>query len=221
MLSLIPKRYTIYCFWTDDTPMTDNRKKCLQNLRDVSKCHVKLITYQMLPQYVLPNYPLHPAYPYLSPVHKADYLRCYFMHFYGGGYADIKLQMGSWLKAFRDMDLNPTACVNGYQAGGPDNVSDPELKEKWKELIGVGQFIIRPQTDFTREWYTALHMILDTHLEQLKQHPAKHPYDCATSGTGYPIGYTELLGIPFNQIQHKYRHRTIFTLPKHYLSHYR
>lgn len=201
--------------------MSEQRMKCLQQLRDVSGCNVKLITTRSLHNYVVPEFPIHSAYPYLSAVHKADYLRCYFMHVHGGGYADIKLTMGSWVKAFRDIDVNPTALINGYQAGGPDNVSDPELKPYWQELTGVCQFIIRPRTEFTHEWYSEIHRILDLHLAELKQHPAKHPYDNSQSGSGYPIGYTDLLGIPFNRIQYKYRHRTMFTVPKHYFSHYR
>lgn len=201
--------------------MSENRQKCFDNLRSVSGCRVVLITPDILPRYIRQDAPLHPAYPYLSAVHKADYLRCYFMHFYGGGYADIKLQMGSWRKAFRDMDINPSALLNGYQAGGPDNVSDPELKERWQELIGVCQMIVRPKTEFTTEWYTELLRRMDENLEALRKHPAQSPHDCMSSGSGYPIGYTDLLGIPFNRIQYKYRHRTMFTVPKHYFSHYR
>lgn len=201
--------------------MSETRIGCLNHLREVSGCRVILVTPATLPKYIVPQYPLHPAYPYLSAVHKADYLRCYFMHFYGGGYADIKLQMGSWRKAFRDMDINPSAYINGYQAGGPDNVSAFELKSEWTTLLGPCQFIVRPQTEFTLEWYTALHQILDALLPSLREHPATHPYDHKDLDGGYPVGYTDLMGIPFNRTQYKYRHRTMFTVPKHYLSHYR
>lgn len=220
---MFPRRstYRIVCFWTGETEMTETRKQCLEQLKRVSQCNVVLVTKDTLPQYILPDHPLHAGYPYLSEVHKSDYLRCYFMHFYGGGYADIKLTMGSWVKAFRDMELNPNAYLNGYQAGGPDNVSHPDMKQYWTELTGVCQFIVRPQTDFTREWYEELLRVMDTHLEALRQHPAQYPYECATSGTGYPIGYTDLLGMIFNRVQYKYRHRTMFTVPKHYFSHYR
>lgn len=201
--------------------MSETRKGCLNQLREVSQCEVVLVTQQTLPRYIHPGYPLHEGYPYLSEVHRADYLRCYFMHIYGGGYADIKLTMGSWVKAFRDMEINPTALINGYQAGGPDNVSNPDFKQYWQELTGVGQFIIRPQTQFTTEWYNEMIKVMDKHLTELKKYPAQDPYDCVTSGTGYPIGYTDLLGIIFNRIQYKYRYFTMFTVPKHYFSHYR
>jgi hypothetical protein len=218
---MFKSKYTIYCFWTEQNPMSQQRQQCLQQLRDVSRCNVTLVTRESLSSYIRPEHPLHEGYRYLSAVHKSDYLRCYFMHFYGGGYADIKLTMGSWVKAFRDMEINPTALINGYQAGGPDNVSNTELKPYWQELIGVCQFIVRPRTEFTYEWYSEIHRMLDLNLEQLKQYPAKHPYDNSESGSGYPIGYTDLLGIPFNRIQYKYRNKTIFTVPKHYFSHYR
>lgn len=214
-------KYNIYCFWTETNPMSEQRKHCLQQLRYISQCNVVLVTPHNLPSFLNPNVLFHEGYRYLSAVHKADYLRCYFMHVYGGGYADIKLTMGSWVKAFRDMEINPTALINGYQAGGPDNVSNTELKPRWQELIGVCQMIVRPRTDFTKEWYSEIHRILDLNIEQLKQNPAKHPYDNSESGTGYPIGYTDLLGIPFNRIQYKYKNRTMFTVPKHYFSHYR
>jgi hypothetical protein len=83
----------IYCFWTGDNEMSQNRLDGLHNLQTVSECEVILVTPQNLNQYILPDAPLHPGYKYLSETHKADYLRTYFMHFYGGGYSDIKKQL--------------------------------------------------------------------------------------------------------------------------------
>jgi hypothetical protein len=56
----------------------------------------------------LPEYPLHPAFKYLSYVHKSDYLRSYFMHFYGGGYADIKKYSSNnnWKECFNLLNSN-------------------------------------------------------------------------------------------------------------------
>ena len=44
-----------------------------------------------LSSWIAEKSPLHPAYNYLSSVHKADYLRCYLMHHHGGAYSDIKV----------------------------------------------------------------------------------------------------------------------------------
>jgi hypothetical protein len=70
--------------------LTVNMLYSLKESFAVSTPEVKVITPTLLPYFVLPDHPLHPAYKFLSAAHKADYLRCYLMHFYGGGYSDIK-----------------------------------------------------------------------------------------------------------------------------------
>ena len=56
----------IYCFWTGDNPLTENRKNGLNSLVEKSKIKVVLITPDNLGNYILPDFPLHPAYHYLS-----------------------------------------------------------------------------------------------------------------------------------------------------------
>ena len=53
-------------------------------------------------KFIHPQYPIHPAYNFLSNIHRSDYLRCYFMHILGGGYADIKFytKNNNWCDAF-------------------------------------------------------------------------------------------------------------------------
>ena len=75
----------VYCFWTGKNKMSQQRKDCLQNLQTTTDAMVILITPYNLPDYILPQYPLHEAYSYLSETHKADYFRSYDMNFYGGG----------------------------------------------------------------------------------------------------------------------------------------
>ena len=84
----VPRK--IYTFWTGNNPMSESRQSHFELLKLVSGVEVVLITPNNLSEYILPEYPLHHAFKYLSLVHKADYLRCYFMHHYGGGYSDIK-----------------------------------------------------------------------------------------------------------------------------------
>ena len=78
----------IYVFGLEN-PMSKNRQDC-KTIDKVSQCNVILITPEKLNKYILNEHPLHPSYYYLSEVHKSDYLRTYFMRFYGGGYSDIK-----------------------------------------------------------------------------------------------------------------------------------
>jgi hypothetical protein len=76
---------TIFVFWTGDNSMSVQRKECFNKLVNKSGCKVILTTRGNLNNWILPEAPLHPAFEYLSFTHKVDYLRTYFMHFYGGG----------------------------------------------------------------------------------------------------------------------------------------
>lgn len=168
-------QYTLTCFWTDDNPMTEQRLlRYKELLQAASPCVVKLYTKDTIPSLQLPSNPFHPAYPYLSAVHKADYLRAYVMHFHGGGYTDIKTPYGwSWYSAFRDFDMNPHAMINIRQPGGA--------------------MICRPQTELTSRWYSQVCKVLDIHLETLKQHPASSPYTCRQNDPEYPVGWSEIM----------------------------
>jgi hypothetical protein len=209
----------IYCFWTGDNEITQNRKDCLEQLINTTECTVKLITKKDLHEYILPAYPLHPGYEYLSETHKADYLRCYFMHFHGGGYTDIKRTTGSWKNAFEEFNQS-VYWICGYPETD-SNVAYTPLISKWTELIGAGAFICKPQTEFTNEWYTEMISVLDKKLKDLKENPAKFPQDCKEkseyffyiSNSQYPIEWNELLGRIFHKIVYKYKKNIINTLP--------
>lgn len=55
-----------------------------------SKLKVIFIDLDSLDQLILKDFPIHPAFQYLSGIQKGDYLKAYFMNFYGGGYSDLK-----------------------------------------------------------------------------------------------------------------------------------
>lgn len=171
----ITRDYTIICFWTDDTPMSEQRQSRLREMISAtSPCKVKLYTKDTIPSLQASGSPFHPAYPYLSAVHKADYLRAYVMHHYGGGYSDIKTPYGwTWYSAFQDFDLNRRAMINIRQPGTA--------------------MICRPRTELTTRWYTEVCRVLDTHLETLKQHPASSPYVCRQNDPNYPLGWSEIM----------------------------
>ena len=211
-LSVVPK--TIYTFWTGTNPMSHNRINCLAQLRQVSEANVLLIDVNNFQDYILQIEPLHPAFPYLSETHKADYLRCYFMHFYGGGYTDIKYTTGSWTQAFEEMSTplnNKTIC--GYKEIGPHGVPVPELRDQWELLIGGGCYICKPNTNFTKKWYNRMLTILDRKLDLLKANPSKYPQDCSEDGTGYPLAWQEILGKIFHQVCYEERDKVSQSLP--------
>lgn len=217
----------IYIFWTGENEISENRLKSIQQLKDVSGIELALVTPSNLSSYILKSAPLHESYPYLSETHKADYLRTYFMNFHGGGYSDIKKTTGSWIKAFDDIEYGDS-WINGYTTF-ENEVAYPPMKEKYKELIGVSNFISRPQTPLTIEWYSEMISLLDKKFNGLKKYPAKYPQDHSGRGFGlhyredskYPIGWNEMLGHIFHRISHKYRHKILNTVPRPILKDYR
>lgn len=209
----IYNQYNIYCFWTGTNEMSIQRKKCLENMRETTECQITLVTPDNLNEYILPEEPLHPAYPYLSETHKCDYLRTYFMNFYGGGYSDIKTQSGSWKESFNDLENNEEKWINGYREikGG---VGYEPLNDKYNELIGNGAYICKPRTPLTELWYREMLSYLDTKLDHLRMYPSTFPRDCAeVSGGKYPIGWIEMLGRIFHRVCYEYRDRILFTVP--------
>lgn len=201
----------IYCFWTGHNPMSDQRKACLEQLRNVSNCEVIIVTVDNLSEYICE--PLHPAYEYLSETHKADYLRTYFMHFYGGGYSDIKCTTGSWVDSFQRLTAEEDKWVIGYKEiqGG---VAYVPHAEQWADLVGNGAYICKPNTPLTNEWYTDMIHLLDERLDRLRANPATFPQDCWNyEGSQYPLEWNEMLGRIFHRVCYKYKTHLLNTLP--------
>lgn len=200
---------TIYCFWTGNNPMTNNRLNAIESLRKKSGVPIKLITPTNLNTYILKEYPLHRAYSLLSLVHKSDYLRCYFMHHYGGGYCDVKQISNSWLSAFKSIENHAEKWVLGYSELNKHSVAQIEgkigkdLKTYFKSVIGNCAYICRSKTKFTDEWYKELHNRLDNYYEELK----KYPGNIMGDNKGYPIPWTNILGDIFHPLCLKYSNK--------------
>jgi FkbM family methyltransferase len=204
----------LYTFWTGTNEMSPNRKTCLNQLQTNTGAKVLLIDVYNYKDYILQIDPLHPAFPYLSETHKADYLRAYFMNYYGGGYSDIKYTTGTWTKSYEEMcspENNKMIC--GYKEIGPHGVPVHDLREHWEKLIGGGCYIAKPNTAFTKKWYSRMIEILDRKLEQLKQNPSRHPQDCAEEGNGYPLAWQEILGVIFHGVCYEERESVSQSLP--------
>ena len=211
---------TLYAFWTGSNIMSENRKICLQQLESVSGANVTLVNKDNLDGYILPEEPLHPAYEYLSATHRADYLRTYFMNFHGGGYSDIKRTTGCWISSFDELRNNKDKWMIGYTE--LEGFGEPSLRDKWRELIGNGCYIAKPQTPLTNEWYNSMISVLDNNLELLKRFPATFEQDCAeVSNAKYPLAWEGILRDVFHPVCYKYREKILNTLPIAIFSGYR
>jgi hypothetical protein len=215
-MSLDPIRdRVIFIFWTGTNEMSFRRIHCINALKEQTGARIELITVDNLPQWIIEDYPLHPAYPYLSETHKCDYLRTYFMYHYGGGYSDIKIPNGSWVRAFQTMEENPDIWVNGYPEGGPDAIAHAPSSYLWDKLPGNCAYIIRPKTAFVKAWIERQAKVLDEKYEQLKENPSTQP-DCCIEyvpGTKYPLHWNELLGRIFHEEAAKITERIKLEIP--------
>lgn len=198
--------------------MSDNRKRCLEQLKQVSECNVILVTPWNLSGYILPEAPIHPGFMFLSETHKADYLRTYFMHFHGGGYSDIKETTGSWRQCFMDLANSDAYCC-GYKEveGGTATTVPPE---SWEYLIGNGSYIFKHRTPFTTEWYTRMIDKMNEHFAALIFFPSRFPRDQLGSGSGYPLKWTELLGSILHLVAYHHKDKLLRTLPPNVFENY-
>ena len=174
------KNRILFILWMGGK-LTDNRKESIESIKQNTECNVVFINKDNLHKYILKDYPLHKGFKYLSSIHKADYLRCYLMHHYGGGYSDLKRAQSTWVPSYKKLENNKNIWVVGLR--GPNNfgIAYPfeynktqreELKKNHKNLIGVGYFIYKPRTKITHEWYDNLNKRMDYYYNDLKKHPA-------------------------------------------------
>jgi len=233
----IPDYYKLYCFWTGTNEMSENRKKCFDTLKN-SGLEVVLITENNINNYI--KEPLHEGYEYLSLTHRSDYLRIYFMNFYGGAYSDIKKTSESFIPSIELLEKNPNMYGNGFKEidGGVPDIYDytedsngepvftkneslsNELQANWNKLIGNGAYIFKPNTKFTNEWYSNLIKEMDKRLNNLKKYPARSPTEQYSEEYHYPIQWA-FVGQLFHPLNLKYKDNILNTLPMLSLNDYR
>jgi hypothetical protein len=207
----------IRAFWFGG-PMSANRAAALRLLRERAGVPVQLITEDCLP--LVPEFPLHPAFEFLSLTHKADYMRTYLMHVHGGAYSDVKSTRGPWQRACRDMGKDDSAWINGYRELGPFDVVYKPAAHLWKRLLGNGAYICRPRTQLTHDWFCEMNALLDSRLEELRKHPAAKPDDRREWGP-YPIEWDEMLGRIFHKVLASHVEHARQTVPMCVLANYK
>lgn len=204
----------IYIFWTGDNEITPNRMEGIRSLEAVCGVRVQLITPKNLGDYIKADDPLPEAYQWLSYVHRADYLRAYFMYHYGGGYADIKTYYESWMPAFEKLEQSD-AYVMGYPEvgfwGAACHDIDHEALHKdlfthWRYLVGNGAYICRAHSPLTYDWYHESKRRVEKLTPVLRAHPAKDAYG---RNDDYPIKWSGILGSIFHPLCLKYHDKLL------------
>ena len=211
---------SVFSCWMGPGDMSEPRTKALLSMiENLGVPHAHL-NRQTLANWIIPEFPIHPAFFYLSAVHQCDYLRCYLMHVYGGGYADIKPTQKNWFQYFVQLKNSDKFGV-GYTEVGPQGVAEvggeleAEMKLNFRELVGVCAIIFKPRSQFTYEWFDLLHDLLNRNYYSLVENPAKHPQDrfgaefSDGSISKYPLAWTAVGGDIFHPLVYKYRGKFI------------
>ena len=215
------KGNVVFCAWTGDNPLTPHRAEALLSIYRETCCPVLFLTPHNIGRWELATAPFHPAYPHLSETHRADYLRVYLMHHFGGGYTDLKRTTRSWVDLFQRLRDMPDAVGLGYGEVSPEGVApcgeplESELRSNYRQLIGNCAYIFRRNTAFTRRWLNETHRVLDAKMPALVDHPARHPMDQFGvilpdgSQSRYPLGWSEMLGEIFHPLVYEFRDRIV------------
>lgn len=218
----------LYCFWFGPS-MSADRKRCFQSIIDNSGVTVVLVTESNLHSFILPEYPLHAGFKYLSVTHKSDYLRSYFMHLYGGGYSDIKQCDFNWSKYFDQLESSDKFFISSIEKCSEDIAYTP-AQHAYKELVVMCQYIFKKQTSFTKLWYDETQKKMDVIYERLIDNPGTyHPraiHGGVFQGDGfknskYPLEWNELLGRILHKIQYENRGTFLNDLPYPNVQNYR
>jgi hypothetical protein len=212
----------LFCFWTGLNPMPSTRFKALKSMEN-SGLNVVFIDSNNIQKWILPDHPLNPAYEYLCAIHRADYLRVYFMHHYGGGYCDIKYINKSWLESYQKLIDSEKMCV-GYREVSPLQVARvrswlyPFILWNWKKLLGNCAYIFKPNSAMTSLWLHRTEELLNKKYQYLKINPAIIPEEYKgklVNGkqSNYPLRWSELLGDIFHPLCLEFSEYLSYELP--------
>lgn len=154
-----PLPNSIFLIWLGGQPLTVNRQRSLEVVSRLNpNLHVILIDDQNLTEYIRDDHPLHSAFENLALTHKSDYLRAYLMHYYGGGYLDVKTISKSWEPAMQRLAQNDEAWVLGYRELSHADATDlpgkmqEQVRRNFFRIVGNSAFVCKPQSPITRSW---------------------------------------------------------------------
>ena len=218
--------------------MSEDRKQSLDILQRDSGCKVIVVTPDNIDEYLLEEDPLHEGFDLLSLTHKSDYLRSYFIYYYGGGYSDIKGYTYSWLPFYEQLEESDKQFI-GSQEQAPDHIASDNflIRNYFQNLASVRCFIFKPKTEFAKEWKKLTNdkmdeVLLGLQVQDGSYHPravdASHPD--AEGGafqaegdfpTLYPLWWNELLGQILHQLQYENLDSFMLGMPNQMVFNYR
>jgi hypothetical protein len=228
-INSVPKVVFICWFGTMDDPfpkMSENRFSVFQSLVANIGVPVILITQTNINHFIKEGYPLHKSFQYLSGVHKSDYIRCYLLYHYGGGYHDVKHRIETWKDCWdtNNWTKNNKLWMYGRREKNPEAIAYPpgmqKVQSQYKKMVTMGWIICKARTPFLAQLLTNIEQILEKHYNNLVKYPAKNPtgyYSNAplelVPNNSYPIRWLEILGEIFHPLMITHCNHIQYGLP--------
>ncbi|MGV3016612.1 capsular polysaccharide synthesis protein [Rothia sp. 88186D007BW] len=199
----------MFTIWFGDE-MNKNRKRGIKVLKESNPdLDFHLITEENLGDWIKADFPLHPAFPYLSNVHQSDYIRTYLMHHYGGVYSDIKAISIRWNVLLEMLNSDEQLYAIGPSERTFENVAkapgagklgkDQELY--YRETLYPAAYVCKPYSPFTFSHYREIERRLDYFEDLLKENPAEQPWG---DNDNYPVPWNALHGQIFSPLNLKF-----------------
>lgn len=203
--------------------MSPERRRGVEVLNKFSGIKFYLVTEENLAEWIAPENPLHPAFPFLSATHKSDYLRSYFMFHYGGAYSDLKPYTFSWAAYFETLDKSGRQFIGQRQFRLSGLSIRAQMPFWW--YVCDSYFIFKQHTDFAHAWKESVEQVLDLNLQKLRRAPGTYHPRATRKGyvgvgesdswdSGYPFGWMDLQGKVFQRLQHERRSAFLKGLPR-------
>ncbi len=200
----------LWFLWMGKNELTANRLRNLEYLKKLG------IPYELVtnPSQVEVRGGVHPGFRYLTPVHKADYLRMYIMYHHGGIYTDIKEIRGDLANSVRILNSDDGLWATGYPELGRWSTANvpghlgQQIRRHYGLLMGMGLFAFKPQTPLAGEALQEMERRMTERMIALEAADAGES-DSYNPPQGYPFGWTELLGEILHPISLKY-HKHIY-----------
>ena len=197
--------FVVWCYWEGDE-MVGNRKLSYDYLLKNIEVPVALITPANVHNFILADHPFPTSYEHLSIVHRSDYLRAYLMHYYGGGWHDIKATEVSYKDSWKEFENSEIWIIGREEkANGAAKIHDDQgryIPDYYQDLIAVPSWIAKPHTALTKAILTGIEDIIIANQDVLKKHPAIHPRE-------KKIEDKNIFKKIFNLLKFKYQGRSI------------
>ena len=170
------------------------------------------------------TYPIHKSFNLLSGVHKSDYMRAYLLHYYGGGYHDIKHRDDSWQDCWSDWLFDENIWIYGRRENNRRAIGYPpnarHIQNHYNKLVTMGWVICKPNTTYTETLLHKIDDVLDKKYSELVAHPGynsagyyhENPFQMVEENN-YPLRWLEILGEIYHPLMLQYTIHIKYGLP--------